>query len=1524
MKKPLASQSGIFNLRTLTACTFFSVASLLAYFSFVALATPTTTITVNSTSPVIANDGFCTLPEAIIAANTQTPSGTMAGECPAGSSGGNTIVLATGASYILVQAHNALYGFNGLPAVTSTITISGNGAIIQNGGANKFRLFYISPSGNLTLRNLTVSGGSAQGGNGGVGFFAGGGGGGLGGAIYNQGVLTLSGVTLSGNTAQGGAGGVETASTIGFGGGSGGGGLGGTGGDNTTGYGGGGGGGFGGNGGKAGVFATTNDGGGGGGETIGSNGGDSTPLGPGAGGGTTGGAGGAFGLPGANGLTGGGGGGGGSQAVGGGGDGGAGGGGGGGNFSNADGSGGNGGIGGGGGGGSENQNGGLGGVGGGGGGSGLPGGLGIGIPGSGGFGGGNGQVAGGGGGGLGGAIFNDAGGTLTIFDSTLSGNSAVGGAGGASSTLTSGNGGSGFGGAIFNLNGTVTINFSTIASNTVTAGAAGTSGGATGLAGTAVASGVYNHQIVGGSATMNILNVILAGTGIANCANDGGAAFTSGGYNLAQTPGATCGFTATGDLTGVNPKLRPLANNGGPTNTQALQNSSQAIDRIPNGVNGCQSGVSVDQRGAPRAGGPGLGGTACDSGAYEFDSPPTQNLGGPPGPPTFGHPIISGVGGYGFEQDIRLDPTDPNIVYTSVPDTLSSDTSWIWHSRDGGKTFKWITAGIPFEGKATACAGGGDSELGVDSAGHLYFNDLTLANFSVARSDDKGVTFPCNNTGVPDTAVDRQWYAFDGDPTNGGSIYLTNDEIGPGGAMCGSSLGNNVLVMYRSPVNGVGATAGLQFGPANKVTANLSCDEGIMGNNEVSPVATTTGKLNPGPTTLPTAVKHVYVIHDNATLDQIQIGRCFPVAFGPPVVNVSDLSGLNCDNLPVTSFPGFRTGANFPTMAIDNAGNLYAVWSQAPATVTPNPMDPTTPIVTVTGDTVLMYSYSTNEGNTWSTPMQIDTSGSSAGTLHNNVFPWMGAGDDGRLDIAWYGTPDVPSGTKGPDSCTSCTWSLWMVQSLNAHAASPTFTAPILAGEHFSHRGSIQTLIGQQTGDRTLGDFLQMRIGPFGEAHISYADSNSLNEPITPHAMYVRQNGGNGVFAASSPLGIPGLTPFNSVTDPSGDGRYEVSGTTSANMPQLDIIGSSVSLLTTAPCSTAAPCYQVVMQLNNLSLAPTTAQDPDPDLVWLTQWFVPSSTDSAGGKNFFVYAESTNGGALTCYYGEAALQLNGGGALITYPGANSLDASAGPLPAANCLSTLGANGTITIDVPLSNVNEAGAIDNHLHEVTASTMTLSEPANTVPSTAGIGGVLFNLIDVAQGYTFVPSPPVLTGVVSRKTHGTLTPPGDLTLNPGTPATIECRTGGIPSGNHTLVFTFANTLNVSNPVGSITATATTSSGTQNVTANGNIGTDTHQYFVNLSGVPNASHVNVTLNNVLDSAGNNGLVSAHMDVLLGDVNSTARTDAGDVTQVRNRTVSIPDTTDPASFRYDVNASGRIDAGDVTTTRNATVTVLP
>ncbi len=740
----------------------------------------------------------------------------------------------------------------------------------------------------------------------------------------------------------------------------------------------------------------------------------------------------------------------------------------------------------------------------------------------------------------------------------------------------------------------------------------------------------------------------------------------------------------------------------------------------------------------------------------------------------FGHPVISGIAGVGFEQDLQLDPSNPNRLYTSAPGTAAADLSWIWRSLDAGKTFKWVPAAAPFTGKITTappCNGGGDTELAVDSAGHLYFNDLTLANFSTYRSDDFGFTFTCSNAGVPDSAVDRQWYAVDGDPTNGGNIYLTNDEIGPGGAMCGSSVGNNVLVMYRSPAGGVGATAGIAFGPANKITAVGSCDEAIMGNNELSPVATTLGQPNAlggGYATLPTPVKHIYVVHDNAALDKILVGRCFPVAFGAPVANVSDPSGLNCTDLLVANLgANQKTGGDFPTLAIDKAGNLYAVWEQATIDASGN----------VIGDTVLKYSYSTDQGNTWASPIQIDTSGSADGVLHNNVFAWVAAGDDGRVNIAWYGTPGLsnpndptcgvtatppPQGRNinGPDATTGATWSLWLVQTLNGHAALPTFTAPIRASSHHTHRGTIQTLLGGQCGDRTLGDFLQLRTGAQGEAQIGYSDSDNIDEVLAPHGMFVRQNGGPGLFTASSPVSIPGITPFNGASDPTGDATYDAANSSSASMPQLDIVKSSISRVTTSPCSLGSPCYKVAMQLNNLSFQPSTVQDPDTNLVWLTQWFIPSMTDPTGGKNFFAYAESNNGAALQCFDGENAEESTGGGVTMTYPGSVQL-------PPANCQSVLGPNGTITIYVPLSDVNEASPIDNRLHEVTASTMTLAQPANTVPSFGGVGGSPFNLIDVVQPYLFDPTELKITNI-TRLTNGHILL--DCLGVPSLPNTIE----------------------------------------------------------------------------------------------------------------------------------------------------------
>jgi hypothetical protein len=518
-----------------------------------------------------------------------------------------------------------------------------------------------------------------------------------------------------------------------------------------------------------------------------------------------------------------------------------------------------------------------------------------------------------------------------------------------------------------------------------------------------------------------------------------------------------------------------------------------------------------------------------------------------------------------------------------------------------------------------------------------------------------------------------------------------------------------------------------------------------MGNDEVSPIATTTGQIVAGqPTTLATAAKHVYVIHDDGSLSKILIARCFPVAFGAPIANVSDPSGLNCVDLPVANLgdpAAVRTGANFPSLAIDRAGNLYAVWEQAPMTGGK------------AGDSALEYSYSTDEGNHWSTPITIPTG------LANNAYAWVAAGDDGRVDVAWYGTSahvDLAGG--GPDACPNGgpdavpgVWSLYLTQTLTGHATSVSFSAPAVASEHPIKHGSIQTVMGNQCGgapgnqlktNRTLGDFFQLRIGSNGEAQVSYADATNGAAPdFATHAMYVRQIGGTGVIKGGSPGGDP--IQLNSVSDPSGDGKYEALGQSSANMPNLDILASSLTWPKAATCHPAGtPCLRVKTKLANLTTNAPASPDADTDLVWLTQWLVPAAANCTstapscanGGLNFEVYAEwngAQNGdGLFHCWVGQDAVQQNAGGLLLTYPGISELTA-----PGA-CAIVKGQGGTVTIDVPLAQISldpGVAPFSSRLYSVTASTMTLPQPANTDPWVApGIGGIPFDLIDVARGY------------------------------------------------------------------------------------------------------------------------------------------------------------------------------------------------
>jgi uncharacterized repeat protein (TIGR01451 family) len=193
---------------------------------------------------------------------------------------------------------------------------------------------------------------------------------------------------------------------------------------------------------------------------------------------------------------------------------------------------------------------------------------------------------------FGGILDSAPGAHVTATNSTVSGNSASAPGGpGAFSTAV---------GGISNSGGTLSLAFVTLAGNSVSE----PNGGFLPPVG-----GVSNF--FGG--TLTAQNSLIAGqSGGPNCY--GFAASSDGGYNLDD--GTTCGFSSTNhSLSNTDPLLDPagLKDNGGPTQTIALEPGSPAIDAIPSAVNGCGTTITTDQRGVNRPQGPG-----CDIGAFEL------------------------------------------------------------------------------------------------------------------------------------------------------------------------------------------------------------------------------------------------------------------------------------------------------------------------------------------------------------------------------------------------------------------------------------------------------------------------------------------------------------------------------------------------------------------------------------------------------------------------------------------------------------------------------------------------------------------------------------------------------------------------------------------------------------------------------------------------------------------------------------------------------------------------------------------
>ena len=316
-----------------------------------------------------------------------------------------------------------------------------------------------------------------------------------------------------------------------------------------------------------------------------------------------------------------------------------------------------------------------------------------------------GNVADGDGGGI---YVEDTGGPMTIADTVISSNQAAGSGGGIyfydpdddiliQRTTISGNTAGNLGGGIYLYsfdNGGLTIDASTISGNSATAGGGMFFYGAdtsllvrnTTISGNHATAGdgggVYLYNLYASSGTFDfatissntatgdgggvhittgnliINNSIVADNTAATGSDLGGDTFTVD-YSLIESPSSGTVTPGTGVLTGVDPQLAPLANNGGPTQTQRPALTSPVVNAA-NPV----TAVLTDQRGGPRS-----YPTRADMGALELVGGVIQF-----NPQTYNVAENGGSTTLTVVRDVGTDSA--TVDYTTTPGTAAAGSDY--------------------------------------------------------------------------------------------------------------------------------------------------------------------------------------------------------------------------------------------------------------------------------------------------------------------------------------------------------------------------------------------------------------------------------------------------------------------------------------------------------------------------------------------------------------------------------------------------------------------------------------------------------------------------------------------------------------------------------------------------------------------------------------------------------------------------------------------------------------------------------
>lgn len=385
---------------------------------------------------------------------------------------------------------------------------------------------------------------------------------------------------------------------------------------------------------------------------------------------------------------------------------------------------------------------------------------------------------------------------------------------------------------------------------------------------------------------------------------------------------------------------------------------------------------------------------------------------------------------------------DPSLLPAQGP---TNRQSFIWKSEDEGATWKLLSITMPplppLRGDATF--GGADTDLAVDSCDTVYFTDLWLGNIAVSHSDDGGATW----VGTPITGIlpvlDRQWLAA--------------------GKECGE-----VFLLYQT-----------FYG---QVWALKSTDKGMTWPQQT--LVLDCGLVAEGTPPLPAAVDGCYSFDGNIIFDKAS-GKVYAVLGSADNKGLQILSskddGMTWKRDGEVKLPG----AIFliPAIASDAAGNVYAV---AAANLVDDAANK--------GKGLNIYlTRSLDQGASWSEAIVV----SGPADQGVELFPWVAAGDAGKVVIAWVGsneTVEKPDDVKGD-------WFVSSAVSTDAASAIPTWTVARVS-ERPNHKGEICTLgltctlpqpLGTR-GNRNLADFMEVAIDMKGRIVAAWPDDYDVAE----------------------------------------------------------------------------------------------------------------------------------------------------------------------------------------------------------------------------------------------------------------------------------------------------------------------------------------------------------------------------------------------------------------------------------------------